>query len=557
MGKRAMLLTLAVVASFLALAAMAAPAKTVSSVAKSTFSSFSALDNWLGVIMAAIILSFSLAGVQYLIGVLLSNQQVRARALSEFGQAFGSVALIVIVLMVINFFGTTLTVSHLVGPHKLVPLCDTLQGSGIDFLNSDPAHKGAINGPSPTAVICEDIIRGSGGSGGVTRGIDYGLGAAYVIDANMTNQSLRDFSELYSWDSYLLFLRNAKQYEALCFPEWCADPVAPPAAYIKVSYDYFTGYVLHRGITPIMAGENTLAFYVFFIQLLVALIFLLVWPYMLAAGLILRSVNYTRRMGGFLIAFTIVVLLLYPFLNLFEYAALGNLQKLDPVGASSLPNLALCGRATQTVVAFGGSPHGISTNGLDGVYCYTTADKLPADYIFKGYPPSSVKSGDTISACPDGTTVGSDKQLSLQCYVKKSVSLYVFPDIKDVVNLYSYWPPGGNVLQGEIAFYLWALAPGNAGPVSLNSVISIFSNGFTSLDSFPECFRLYGASLGVCIGPQHLASSLNALYDLYAFIAIPGFVMPILNALLLLSALLGLSSLMGGETTILGLTRFI
>ncbi|MDE1851211.1 MAG: hypothetical protein KGH69_00795 [Candidatus Micrarchaeota archaeon] len=549
---------LAVAALAACFATYAYAATSTASVAKSSITDFSAFDSWLAVIIIAIILSFSLAGAQYLIGVMLSNQGVRARALSEFGQAFGSVALVVIVLIVINFFGTTLTAANLIGPGKIAPICNTLQGSGIDFLNSNPSNGGLIKGPSPTAVICDNIIMGKS-THTVTRGIDYGLGAIYVIDANMTNQTLRDFSEIYSWDNFLLFLRQAKEYESLCFPEWCADPIAPPSASIKVSYDYFAGYVLHRGITPIMAGENTLGFYVFFVQLIVILMFLLVWPYMLAAGLILRSVNFTRRLGGFLIALTIVILLVYPFLNLMEYSALSNMQKLDPAGASSMPNLALCARASQTVVPYcaAGSgcaaPKQIDTSGLDGVYCYTTADKLPASYIFKGIPPDNMKNSDMVSACPSGSSV---KQ-SQDCYVRKDINLYVLPDIKDVTRLYSWWPGGGNILEGETEFYLWALAPGNSGPVSLSSVISLFSNGFTNLDSFPECFSIYGVPLHLCMGPKHLATTLSALFNLYALFALSAFVIPIINTLLVLSATLGLSSLLGGETTLLGLTRFV
>ncbi|MDE1823355.1 MAG: hypothetical protein KGI00_04420 [Candidatus Micrarchaeota archaeon] len=550
----------------LLLSATMVAAKTTGS---SVISKESAFDSWLPIAIIAILVALGIAGTQYMAGVLLGNQGVKTRALSEFGQVFGSAVLVVIILIVLNFFGTALTAMNLVSPSRITPMCDTLSGSQIDVLNSAMKPPSSLwTSPSPTAVICNDLIYNKGNIGATTRNIDYGLGAAYVINANMTNQTLRDFSELYSWDNLLLFLRQFKIYQAFCAPLSCISPLnAGTELEIKVTSDYFAGYVLHRGITPIMAAENILTFYIFFVQMLFILIMLLLWPYLLAAGLILRTVAFTRRVGGFLIALTVVALLIYPFLALFQYHTLDKMQNLQPIGVSSMPNLALCGRATQTVVPIcvaGSSscqkPVDINDNGksnaLNGVYCYTTADKLSNDYVFKGLEPDGVKPSGTMVACPKGTTPN-NQQTAMNCYVKKNVNLFVLPDVKDVVHMYAYWPPGGNIIDAEIQMYLFALAPFNAGPLSLSSLLSLGSSGFKSLNAFPECFSVYGATTGICIGPKHMGASITALFNLYALIALPGFVLPIINVLMLLSAVLGISSLMGGETTLLGLTRMV
>jgi hypothetical protein len=75
-------------------------------------------------------------------------------------------------------------------------------------------------------------------------------------------------------------------------------------------------------------------FEIYLIELLLIIGFIYAWPYLLAAGIILKASMFTRKVGGMLIGIVIAGLIIFPIIFLMEYASLNN-ATLGPIGASA------------------------------------------------------------------------------------------------------------------------------------------------------------------------------------------------------------------------------
>ncbi|MDE1860431.1 MAG: hypothetical protein KGH72_01810 [Candidatus Micrarchaeota archaeon] len=538
----------AAVVAFLALAGGAG--------AQSFLTNYSAFNNWLPVVGGAISLGFVIAGVYYMVGALLNNQKVKSGAISQFLQVLGTLIILVAVVMVLNYFGTVLTIPQLLPPSTIMTLCHQLGygGSGgpaVDFLNAGKTL--TVNGnpiPEPGQTLCADVIAPAGGGGSLTTNLDYGLASTYMIEDNLTNQSLREMNDMYDWESMVYWLRSYVVTYSFCIPVECAIPLPSPPETTgdflestQVSFRYFSGYVQGRLITPAVTVEMNLMFYLYMMQLVIIIMMLLMWPYVLAAGIVLRAFSYTQRAGGLLIAIVLVSLLVYPTIILFQYNTLSNVQNLQPIGTGQTPSLALCGRSVQWTSSHSGA-------GLSGVYCYTEETSLPTSYIFKGIIPQGFPwSGNkNIPAC-SGTSFSS----SQNCYVKKTINFYVFPRLADIPNLYSYWP-GPNLVPMELDLTFHDTIPLNGGIQSLFRIFyALLDRNFNS--GIPEVYT--GLVNSYDIGPHYIINTYTTMENLYGMLAVSGFIIPILDMMILVSATTGLSSVLGGETTLLGLSRFL
>ena len=103
---------------------------------------YSAFQNWLPVIMVAIMASASLVSMYYLVGSVLGNKRVKANAINEFGQIIGLTVIVVIIIGVLYTFGTT-PVSNLysISPSDLLKICNTyLKGSQLNILSGAPSN---------------------------------------------------------------------------------------------------------------------------------------------------------------------------------------------------------------------------------------------------------------------------------------------------------------------------------------------------------------------------------------------------------------------------------
>ncbi len=549
-------------------------------------SHYSAFTNWFPIIIIASLLATLLAGVYYMIGYLLNNSRIKSSAITEFEQALGSIALVIIIIGVLYMIGTSdISFSTILGPNgasQISNICTTsLSNSQVNLLNSKKAAAGL---PEPTAAVCQNLIGPTGPKGGVTSHIDYGLASMYVIIANMTNQSTMELNAMYNFDSLVFFLRNMAPFIGFCTPGDCVVPWSPSSLMTKlqISYKPYNGYVLQRLIAPSIVIQATMTLYMEIIELTVIIILLIGWPYLLAAGIILRTIPFTRRAGGLITAATIAGIILLPTIYLIEYGALNNLQSQPFIGSSLVPGMALCG--------FGP----VSGSGSNSVlFCYTSANNLQTSYIYKGLqPPSytssisacktvaqaenqykstsqstpatSTKCPPTARSCPpsqSSSTTQTSNPFSNEpiCYVKKNLSFYVFPSAADIINLYSCYPSGGNyIFLTELGILTTTEVSNFLGPTSIIFSL-LFSNSASSQGSqlFSPFFGSGGGSCIAQVGPHNLVAAYTALVNMYGIITVSGFIVPIINLLMMISAMTGLSALMGGETTLIGLSRFI
>lgn len=589
---------------------------------------FGFFTGWLPIILGGIVAAISLVAVYYFIGVIIGSPRIKASALSEMEQLIGNVILIVAVIFVLELVGagTSLSFQSVLsgGPNpvnnQVHAICNNiLPHSQVSFLISNAAG----SPPEPTTAVC-NIINGHGVDV-FTNNIDYGLAATYVVIANLTNQSIEELNSIYNFDSLIFFLRPLTAYVGYCEPWWCAPALAPRVEELTLSYQLYRGYVLHRVVIPSIITQANLSFYLFTMQLVLILLLLVLWPWLLAAGLVLKTFTFTRRVGGLLIAATLVGVLIYPIIFLFQYASLNTLSNgpactvptnypnggppcvppasgVGYTGASQIPPVALCGENinTPTISTY---TNGYSAPTQYQLFCYTFAKELSLDTIYissrpacdtsvvpatgpgctphgadivcliDGVVPATPGPND-ICACPPGnsgfTTTDYQDQVPL-CYVQKTLSFYTFPDAASVVRLYScYAPDYGSLahtandptntpdglldLEVRITNGLNGESPINILE-SLGQAVVQFTVGAAPPGFSPSSYQPSQVPCGITTG--HIYAAIAALINMYGIISVTGFILPVINVLLMISAVVGLSQLLGGETNIIGLSRFI
>ena len=153
---------------------------------------------------------------------------------------------------------------------------------------------------------------------------------------------------------------------------------------------------------------------------------------------------------------------------------------------------------------------------------------------------AKLPSNTLVPACPNKT--------NNICFIKKNLNFYVFPNIKDILNLYFTWPAGGSLLSFEAIFIIPGISTATSVINAIASFTSLLSGNF--IGSFPSFSYYY-------VNPTHTIAAILALINVYAIEAVTGFILPIFNILILISSIIGISKLLGGEGSILGLSRFI
>jgi len=328
---------IAFVSAMLASVAYAAAAQP------SLTTSISAFTQWLPVMILAVMASIGIVLVYYIIGVLLNNRAIVSAAYSEYENALGTILIVVLLILLLQFFGTSVSPSLLLSTTNANNLCTTLQNSVVNFISASQQ--------TPTQSICKNIIPSAGTTTGsstpsstqLTTNLDYGLASTYLVIANLTNQTASNLNSYFIYRGYINFLAFFNASDTVCWPAiTCAD-TGVGAFNAKYTFTPFGGYEQLLAATNLLTIQSTTIFYLFIIQLMAIIVILYAWPFILAAGIILRASFLTRRVGGLLIAIAVTGLLIYPTMFLIQYNALNSLQGSSPIGASSLPNLQLVG----------------------------------------------------------------------------------------------------------------------------------------------------------------------------------------------------------------------
>lgn len=459
----------------------------------------SAFYAWLPDIMLGILASASLVSIYYIIGVILSNNRIKSSAANEFGQVIGTALIIAILLWILSLFNSaSFSLVSLLSKTTVHSICQQLKNANMDFISTNRSN--VLN-----YFLCYSLINHAGNHAGgtdITANLDYGLVSAYIILANMTNQSLTNLNAVYIFESYTGLLGNVnfRPFVAFCEPTPACLLVNPYVAApfdegVKIieTFNVFAGYGIFRGVIFPVVGQSTITVYMFIIQMILVLLFLYGWPYLLAGGIILRSTFLTRRTGGMLLAIAVTGLLIYPLLFIFEYVTLSNAPSpigLYPSNQSGAPQLYQI-------------PESMQLKGLN------TQNQTPISY---GTP---------------------------------SFNFFVFPRADYILNYNGCWPIRGSMLDETLSIFGSYLIPGLSVIYTELSLIGSTFNNYFPLFGIIQCT------------PNKVIRALIALENLYGWIAVTGTILPLINILISISSVRGLSSLFGGDTNLLGIGKLV
>ena len=486
-------------------------------------SCYSQFLNWLPIVIVAVFLGFSIVAIYWMIGVLLANRNIQQGARTEFVQMIGTLIFLVIIIFVLNTFGTIS--QSLLNPTTTQTLCTQLQSSELNIVNSQ--YVDSKGTPSPANTICSQLVDNVG-TGGATTNIDYGLASSFVIIANLTNQTASNLNATYMFESYAGFLASFVAETGVCLPgETCEVPVLPRATDVTFFYAPLLGYQMLRSFTVPLEIEADLVFYLTVLQLVSIIIMLYIWPYVLAAGIVLRSTFFTRRLGGLMMAIALGFVILYPIIVTFEYYMLST-------PSSTLPYNAI------------------------GVNTAPGANALPARQIWE-------------------RPLGSWSNPSSLIPSQYSLNFYVLPNVRQVINYYWCLPgpggaQGGTLSSQEFAFAAYYIIPLTNVISALSAVGGAFQSSIPELPSQSTGYTAnylagtpgYGgtpdpppAPFYFGCFPDNALQTVMALIDMYGIMSVEGFIIPLFNVLITLSGIYGLSFLFGGETSIPGLSRLV
>ncbi len=130
--------------------------------------------------------------------------------------------------------------------------------------------------------------------------------------------------------------------------------------------------------------------------------------------------------------------------------------------------------------------------------------------------------------------------------VFNAINPYILPNVTQVINYYGCYPIFNNIYAQELI---------DAGlflvPISwIFGLISILVGTSTTI-------TLPNIGVFACQYPNNALNAVYALMNVYGYTSVAGFLLPILNFIIVLSAVMGLSGLIGGETDLGLLSRLI
>lgn len=277
------------------------------------------LSSWLPIVSIAIFISIAIGFFLYIIGKLLNDGQISSRGITELGQSIGTAIYVVLIISVLILFGSFVSNSSLVGTSTgdfgshVTNMCGDLQNSQVSLLQGDP-----------TSFVCALVENSQNSGGSASSYVNYGLASSYVMIANLTNQAAANLNGLYVYEGMIGFLSTLKSDPGLCLPSACADPLVPRLLSIDLASQPFAGYSLITFMTKPLETQGIFIMYMFLTQLVIMFILLVVWPFLLAAGIILRAISFTRSAGGLLMGITLVIVIILPLVMIIEYNMLGS-----------------------------------------------------------------------------------------------------------------------------------------------------------------------------------------------------------------------------------------
>ncbi len=454
--------------------------------------SFFTLRLWMPLIAISILIGMFIAAIIYMLGFIVDDSRVKARGIMEFGQSVGTAVLAVIIIIMVVFVGNLIS-SNVLNSHigtSAGNICVGLENSNFWLTEN-------VSGVEPTNTICGIISGARLTSTDPTNSIDYGLASSYVIIANLTDQTVNNLNGLYVFDNMIGFLGSLTATAGIKFPGLpCLIPLTPECDSVQVSFTPYAGYGFAKYILKPLTTQAEFIFYMYVIQLLLLFITFFMWPYLLAAGIILRATSYTRPAGGLLMAAALALVIVLPLIMIIEYASLGQV-------------------APSTSLPIGGNVVPIGANILN-------------------------ISSSIVNAKIPGTS-------TVIAYNSLSPNFYVFPSVPAVVNYNGCWPTGVlGIGDGDLGAEE-AKDTATASLLGLVYAVSIVG-GFPG--AIPQV-------TGVGCSPSGVINTMTSLANVYGIMSVAGFILPLLNVMILIAAMRNLSFLFGGDLDIAGLGKLV
>jgi hypothetical protein len=272
-----------------------------------------AINQWLPAIMVAGVLAISIIAIVYAIGKAFNIDKLKIYASSEIPQVIATLFFSLIIVAILEL-GSSILISFedsILPQASLQAVCDNINSAhnSLSFINpSNTAAYGldAIYGiayKSANPAICE-IIKNREGNEPY-----YFLASSEIILLNNTARLVNFSNSLYVLHTTLSFLQKLKN-------EIEVVPIA------DISFSPFAG--LDPLASAVKGIEQDIISYISFnfISIMLLLFAYNYWVAFLMVGIFLRTFSFTRKLGGFLIAFVISTIFITPLTYLLTYQVL-------------------------------------------------------------------------------------------------------------------------------------------------------------------------------------------------------------------------------------------
>lgn len=484
-------------------------------------------------IIIAILLDALIVAVWYMLGYILNDQRIKANARGEFVQLIGTTILVAIIVGVLAFFASLYMSSYgsgVMSPQAMYYTCNNIaSGSRLTLFAGNIISTTA--GPPPLPLSSQsNLLEGSPSFPGIcamvakptsfTQQIDYPLAASDVLIANLTNQTLVNLNALFTIDTYLGFLDSFTPFvEPVCWSnlEACLLPGLGTINFdMKISFQPYAGYDLIFNSYGPLGDLLALAFESYVAQFIFLVVMLLVWPYMLFIGVVLRATPFTRKIGGLFIAIAVGAVIFLPVMYAIEYTN-------------------LCAGVPYYVQGSAGQPLFTTPVGC--------AQVNPSSPAARQQSPGAFAFNSFAYGYNGLTTLPANSPLTGNYY---DINFFVMPNVT-YIGTHTYdssgsacWPSGG-IAQSELFAIGYSLTPGFEA-----ALLSASPSGV--LSSF---------NINISCSQQSALSLLYNLFQAYGVVGVSAYFMPLINMLVVISAVIGLSGMLGGDTELAGLAKLV
>jgi len=490
----------------------------VSPPSKTTYKT--AINQWLPAIMVAGVLAISIIAIVYAIGKAFNVDKLKTYASSEIPQVIATLFFSLIIVAILEL-GSNVLISFedsILPQASLQAVCDNIASAhnSLSFINpSNTAAYGldAIYGiaySSANPAICE-IIKNREGNEPY-----YFLASSEIILLNNTARLVNFSNSLYVLHTTLSFLQKLEnEIEVVPIADISFSPFAgldPLASAVKGIEQDIIGYISFN-----------------FISIMLLLFVYNYWVVLLMVGIFLRTFSFTRKLGGFLIAFVISTIFITPLTYLLTYQVLTTQVKTTTGQSQPLfPPVSMNPESSIQPVC--------SISSATSASCNTC--------LIESYSESICSQTVTCpSSCPTPQCVFSNGKFCVECVGTTSTSsTSTAPSTSTSTASLTY--------QGFCGCF-WEPY---TSPVILWELKEFFGNLLTPILALPTT-QLTGYACNLDTATAYvtwLGSS-----EFIGRMAIETYLFPLISFFVTLANILGLSWLFGGTTRIYGLEKLV